>query len=161
MKFRTPLELGLLIRRVRRARGMTQADLVRAAGVGRQWIVAIEAGKPRAELGKAFQTLAVLDLSLSIHGDGIPEPPSPECGSPSPTSKRSLEPTRTPQLLRSPGNQEQPDNIGEHGKPGPPHHADDRAPVAAEAAIRAAKQRVKGRVEYSHCRDVGWGSRER
>ena len=53
---------------------MTQADLVRAAGVGRQWIVAIEAGKPRAELGKTFQTLAALDLSLSIRGDGIPEP---------------------------------------------------------------------------------------
>lgn len=76
MQFRTPLELGLLIRRARRARGMTQADLARAAGVGRQWIVAIEAGKPRAELGKAFQTLAALDLSLSIHGEGIPEPPS-------------------------------------------------------------------------------------
>ncbi len=76
MQFRTSLELGLLIRRARRARGMTQADLARAAGVGRQWIVAIEAGKPRAELGKAFQTLAALGLSLSIHGEGIPEPPS-------------------------------------------------------------------------------------
>jgi len=53
---------------------MTQADLARAAGVGRQWIVAIEAGKPRAEVGKAFQTLAALDLSLSVHGEGIPEP---------------------------------------------------------------------------------------
>ncbi|WP_419949868.1 helix-turn-helix transcriptional regulator [Candidatus Palauibacter sp.] len=74
MQSRTPLELGLLIRKARHARGMTQADLARAAGVGRQWVVAIEAGKPRAELGKAFQTLAALDLSLSIHGEGIPEP---------------------------------------------------------------------------------------
>ena len=32
----------------------------------------IEAGKPRAELGKVLQTLATLDLSLSLSGDGIP-----------------------------------------------------------------------------------------
>lgn len=52
---------------------MTQQELARAAAVGRQWIVAIEAGKPRAEHGKVLQTLAALDLSLSIHGKGIPE----------------------------------------------------------------------------------------
>ncbi|MDE2662094.1 MAG: helix-turn-helix transcriptional regulator [Gemmatimonadota bacterium] len=76
MQFRTSIELGLLIRKARHARGMTQADLARAAGVGRQWIVAIEAGKPRAELGKVFQVLAALDVSLSIHGEGILEPSS-------------------------------------------------------------------------------------
>ena len=52
---------------------MTQRQLARAAAVGRQWIVAIEAGKPRAELGKVLQTLAALDLSLTMHGEGIPE----------------------------------------------------------------------------------------
>lgn len=51
---------------------MTQQQLARAAAVGRQWIVEIEAGKPRAELGKALQTLAALDLSLTMHGEGIP-----------------------------------------------------------------------------------------
>ena len=52
---------------------MTQQQLARAAAVGRQWIVEIEAGKPRAELGRVLQTLAALDLSLTIHGEGIPE----------------------------------------------------------------------------------------
>ena len=52
---------------------MTQQELARAAAVGRQWIVEIEAGKPRAELGRVLQTLAALDLSLTIHGEGIPE----------------------------------------------------------------------------------------
>ena len=52
---------------------MTQQQLARAAAVGRQWVVEIEAGKPRAELGRVLQTLAALDLSLTIHGDGIPE----------------------------------------------------------------------------------------
>ena len=52
---------------------MTQQQLARAAAVGRQWIVEIEAGKPRAELGRVLRTLAALDLSLTIHGEGIPE----------------------------------------------------------------------------------------
>lgn len=47
--------------------------MARAAAVGRQWIVEIEAGKPRAELGRVLQTLAALELSLTIHGEGIPE----------------------------------------------------------------------------------------
>ena len=33
----------------------------------------IEAGKPRAELGMVLRTLAALDLSLTMHGEGIPE----------------------------------------------------------------------------------------
>ncbi len=73
MFVRTPVDVGLMIRESRRTRRMTQHQLARAAGVGRQWIVAIEAGKPRAELGKVLQTLAALDLSLSIRGEGIPD----------------------------------------------------------------------------------------
>ena len=52
---------------------MTQQELALTAAVGRQWIVEIEAGKPRAELGRVLRTLAALDLSLTIHGEGIPE----------------------------------------------------------------------------------------
>lgn len=73
MQVRTPVDFGLMIRQARRARGMTQQQLARAAAVGRQWIVEIEAGKPRAEVGRVLQTLAALDLSLTIHGEGIPE----------------------------------------------------------------------------------------
>jgi len=73
MKVRTPLDFGLMIRQARRSRGMTQQQLARAAAVGRQWVVEIEAGKPRAELGRVLQTLAALDLSLSMHGEGIAE----------------------------------------------------------------------------------------
>jgi len=73
LRVNTPVDFGLLIRQARRVRGMTQQQLARAAAVGRQWIVAIEAGKQRAELGKVMQTLAALDLTLSIRGEGIPE----------------------------------------------------------------------------------------
>ncbi len=73
MQVRTPVDFGLMIRQARRARGMTQQQLARAAAVGRQWIVEVEAGKPRAEVGRVLQTLAALDLSLTIRGKGIPE----------------------------------------------------------------------------------------
>ena len=78
MQVRTPVDIGLMIRQARRARGMTQQDLARAAAVGRQWIVEIEGGKPRAELGRVLQTLGALDLSLTIHGEGITELREPE-----------------------------------------------------------------------------------
>lgn len=73
MRVNTPADFGHLIRRARKAQGMTQQQLARAAAVGRQWIVEIEAGKRRAELGKVMQTLAALDLTLLMHGKGIPE----------------------------------------------------------------------------------------
>lgn len=73
MRVNTPADFGHLIRRARKARGMTQQQLARAAAVGRQWIVEIEAGKRRAELGRVLQTLAALDLTLSLRGEGIPE----------------------------------------------------------------------------------------
>lgn len=66
MQVRTTNELGLRVRQARGSRGWTQQELARAAGVGRQWIVALEAGKPRVELDKVFQTLAALDISISI-----------------------------------------------------------------------------------------------
>ncbi|WP_423925543.1 helix-turn-helix transcriptional regulator [Candidatus Palauibacter sp.] len=66
MQVRTTNELGLRVRKARRSRSWTQQELARAAGVGRQWIVALEAGKPRVELDKVLQTLAALDMSLSV-----------------------------------------------------------------------------------------------
>ena len=69
MQIRTPLDLGLAIRDRRRKLKLSQDDLARKAGVGRQWVVAIEHGKSRAELGLVLRTLAALDLSLRIDPD--------------------------------------------------------------------------------------------
>ena len=66
MQIRTPLDLGLAIRDRRRKLKLSQTELARKAGVGRQWVVAIEQGKSRAELGLVFRTLTALDLSLTI-----------------------------------------------------------------------------------------------
>ncbi len=73
MRIRTPVELGLVIRERRRKLQLSQADLACKAGVGRQWVVAIERGKPRAELGLMLRTLKALDLSFTVHADdGLP-----------------------------------------------------------------------------------------
>ena len=69
MQIRTPLDLGLVIRDRRRKLKLNQNELARKAGVGRHWIIAIERGKPRAELGLVLRTLAVLEIPLTIdHG---------------------------------------------------------------------------------------------
>ena len=69
MRIRTPLDLGLAIRDRRRKLKLSQTELARKAGVGRQWVVAIEHGKSRAELGLVLRTLAALDLPLTIDPD--------------------------------------------------------------------------------------------
>ena len=66
MNVRTPLDLGLAIRDRRRKLGLSQAGLARKAGVGRQWIVAIERGKSRAELGLVLRALSALELRLAV-----------------------------------------------------------------------------------------------
>ena len=66
MQIRTPLELGLVIRDRRRRLKLSQTELARKAGVGRQWVVAIERGKSRAELGLVLRTLSALGLTLTI-----------------------------------------------------------------------------------------------
>lgn len=76
MQIRTPLELGLIIRDRRRKLGLTQAELARKIGAGRQWLVAFERGKSRAEVGLVLRALSALDLSLTIRPDDLPLEPS-------------------------------------------------------------------------------------
>lgn len=72
MQIRTPLDLGLIIRDRRRKLKLSQTELARQVGVGRQWTVAIEHGKSRAELGLVLRTLSALGLSLAIDaGDRV------------------------------------------------------------------------------------------
>ena len=76
MQVRTPLDLGLAIRDRRRKLKLSQTELARKAGVGRQWVVAMERGKPRAELGLVLRTLSALNLPLTIDSGDRPLPSS-------------------------------------------------------------------------------------
>lgn len=64
MLLRTPRDIGAIIRQRRRELGLDQATLARNVGVSRQWIIEVEAGKPRAELGLVLRTLDVLGVRL-------------------------------------------------------------------------------------------------
>jgi HTH-type transcriptional regulator/antitoxin HipB len=45
---------------------MDQSDLAEKAGTSRKWIVEMEQGKPRAEIGLVLRTLKTLGVSLDI-----------------------------------------------------------------------------------------------
>lgn len=62
----TARELGALMRERRRERGWSQQELATRLGVSRQWIVEVEKGKPRAELGLVLRALTALDLTVNV-----------------------------------------------------------------------------------------------
>jgi len=64
MIIRTPVELGAAIRDRRRKLHLGQRDLAEKVGVSRQWIIEVEKGKPGAEVGLIFRTLAALGIAL-------------------------------------------------------------------------------------------------
>ena len=61
----SPAAFGSAVRAARRRAGLTQSDLAHRAGVGRRFVVDVECGHSRAELGKALALLEVLDVYLA------------------------------------------------------------------------------------------------
>ncbi len=57
---------GDRVRVARVAAGMTQEELALVAGVGREFIIQLENGKPGVSLGRTAQVLSTLGLCLSI-----------------------------------------------------------------------------------------------
>jgi HTH-type transcriptional regulator/antitoxin HipB len=66
MLVRNAIDIGLTIREQRRKLYLDQEELARRVKVSRQWIVEIEKGKPRAEIGLVLLTLNTLGLTLSV-----------------------------------------------------------------------------------------------
>lgn len=69
MRIRTPEDLAAVIREARRQQGIDQALLARRAGVSRQWLIAVEQGKPTAALGLVLRTLNALAIDLNAGGE--------------------------------------------------------------------------------------------
>ncbi|WP_208786598.1 helix-turn-helix domain-containing protein [[Micrococcus luteus] ATCC 49442] len=67
----TPAAAGAIIRARRTARGLSQQALADMAGVSRKFLIDLEAGHDRAELGKTLAVLAALGLTLAAT-DPIP-----------------------------------------------------------------------------------------
>jgi y4mF family transcriptional regulator len=67
------MELAGIVADLRRGLKIRQADLARRVGVSRQWIVAMEQGKPSVEIGLVLRTLETLGLECVL----TPIDPSP------------------------------------------------------------------------------------
>jgi HTH-type transcriptional regulator / antitoxin HipB len=75
MLIRTALDLGALIRDRRRSLGLDQQSLAERIGTNRRWVIEVERGKPRAEVGLVLKALAALGLEVAIgepSGDASP-----------------------------------------------------------------------------------------
>jgi DNA-binding XRE family transcriptional regulator len=64
---------GTVIRRRRRALQMRQVDLALATGVGRRFLVDLEAGKPSCQLGRSLLVANSLGLRVAdlLESDGL------------------------------------------------------------------------------------------
>ena len=69
MRVRTATDLGAFIRERRVKLAMDQSGLAEKAGTSRKWIVEVEQGKPRAEIGLVLRTLKALGVSLDLAAD--------------------------------------------------------------------------------------------
>jgi HTH-type transcriptional regulator/antitoxin HipB len=76
MLVRTPADLGAVIRDKRKQLELNQATLAERIGASRQWIIELERGHPRAELGLVLRALDALDIHLDTKLDQTTRPSS-------------------------------------------------------------------------------------
>jgi len=60
-------DLAAFARERRKQLGWTQADLASKIGVGREWVIKFEQGKPTVELGIAVRALRELKILIELH----------------------------------------------------------------------------------------------
>ena len=62
---RSAIDFGCIVRRQRRARGLTQAALAALASVGPRFICDLESGKPTVQIAPLLRVFAALGISAS------------------------------------------------------------------------------------------------
>ena len=62
----TPKDLGRLVKRERKAMGLTQAELALTSGTGLRFISDLENGKPTCQIGKTLTVLKTLGIRLTM-----------------------------------------------------------------------------------------------
>jgi HTH-type transcriptional regulator/antitoxin HipB len=63
---RNPEQLGRAIRLKRLEKGISQNVLAAQIGVGRKWVIHLEAGNQKAELGLVLKALDALQLQVTL-----------------------------------------------------------------------------------------------
>jgi HTH-type transcriptional regulator/antitoxin HipB len=69
MLVRTPADLGAVVRERRQQLNLLQAVFAKQIGVSRQWIIELEHGHTRAELGLVLRALDALNIRLDAAVD--------------------------------------------------------------------------------------------
>jgi HTH-type transcriptional regulator / antitoxin HipB len=64
MLVRTPADLGAVVRDRRKQRKLLQAGFAQQIGVSRQWVIELEQGHARAELGLVLRALDALNIRI-------------------------------------------------------------------------------------------------
>lgn len=76
-KITTPAMAGSIVRRIRKERGMSRAELSQATGIGTRTLYALETGEsPNFGLANYLKVLDALGLALSVDLDAPAQPSS-------------------------------------------------------------------------------------
>lgn len=67
MRVRTPADLGAVIRDRRKQLKLDQAVFAKRIGVSRYWVIQVEQGHARAELGLVLRALDALNIQLDAN----------------------------------------------------------------------------------------------
>jgi HTH-type transcriptional regulator / antitoxin HipB len=76
MLVRTPADLGAIIRDRRKQLKLDQAAFAKRIGVSRQWVIEIEQGHARAELGLVLRAMDALNIQIDTNIDQTKRRPS-------------------------------------------------------------------------------------
>jgi len=66
MKIRAASDFGALVAERREARGLTQSELAKRAGVVREWLVRLENGAPTVTVHRLLRVLRELGLQVDV-----------------------------------------------------------------------------------------------
>lgn len=75
MKTKTVRDIAVLAHQRRGELGWSQSQLAKAVGVGREWIIDFEKGKPTVEWGLVLRTLKELNLEIDLSPSTHSQPP--------------------------------------------------------------------------------------
>ncbi|MGB6488564.1 MAG: helix-turn-helix domain-containing protein [Steroidobacteraceae bacterium] len=64
--WQNPEQLGRAVKLKRQEKGLSQSALATQLGVERKWVIRLESGNPKAELGLVLKALDALDLRASL-----------------------------------------------------------------------------------------------
>lgn len=62
----TSHDIGKAVQSARQRQKLTQAELAAAAGVGKRFVVELEAGKPTVQLGKVLQVMSAAGVDITL-----------------------------------------------------------------------------------------------